>query len=152
MSVEFALILLPYFMTFGGIFEVGLYITKASVLQNAVELSARMVRTGQLTSLTQFKDVMTQNTFGLIDVNSLSVNATSYNSFGAIPNTLPSIFDNGGNPTNQNFQTGIGNQVVVLRAGSRYNFITPIVSSLIDVSGAGIWTFTSTEVFRNEAF
>ena len=151
-AVEFALVLLPFLITFAGIFEVGLYITKTAVLENAVKESGRLIRTGQVTTLSPFLDNISQNTFGLLDASKLSVSSNAYNSFDAIPGTLPAQFDQKGNQINQNFQTGAGNQVIVLRVGCRYQFITPLVGSLVDASGAGTWTFTSTMVFRNEPF
>jgi len=151
-SVEFALVLTPFVLTFAGLFEVGLYMTETAVLQNAVEISGRLVRTGQVTTLQPFLDSITQNTYGLVNVSALSVNATPYSSFGAVPDPLPTLFDQHGNAINQNFHTGTGNQVVVLVVGCRYQFLTPVIGNAVDASGAGVWTFTSAMVFRNEPF
>ena len=151
-SIEFALTLLPFFLLFAGTLEVGWYMTKVAILQNAVETSGRLIRTGQITTLSPFLDSISQHSFGIINVNNLSVNASAYNSFSAVPSPLPSMFNNSGAPINQNFQTGSGNQVVVLVVGYRYQFSTPLIGTLVDASGRGFWTFTSAMVIRNEPF
>ena len=128
-------------MTF-GIIEVGLYTFTITVLQSAVSSSARLVRTGQISTLSPFLTNITNNTFGLVDVTKLQISATAYSSFGSIPATLTA--------GNGNFTTGSGNSVVVLMVLYQYQFITPLVGNLISTSG--VWSFSETMVFRNEPF
>jgi len=151
-AVEFALTSAPFFLVFIGALEIGLYMTKVAVLQNAVETAGRLISTGQVTTLAPFLDSISQHSFGLIKTDSLSVNASAYNKFNDVPSPLPALFGKNGAPANQNFQTGAGNQVVVLTVGYKYKFSTPLVGSALDSSGLGFWTFTSSMVVRNEPF
>ena len=150
-AIETAMLLLPFIMVLVGVFEAGSYIGQASILQNAVKTAARLISTGQIHSSdkTLFMSSIAQNTYGLIDTTKLSVSVNAYPSFGAVPSTLLPLFDNNGNPINQTFQTGTGNQVVVVRVGYWYSFVVP---ALFTASSSGTSTVSSNLVFRNEPF
>ena len=143
-ALEFALLITPYLIVTFGIIEIGLYTLTISVLESSISSSARLIRTGQISTLAPFLTNISSNTFGLVDVTQLSVSAYAYSSFGSIPTTLT--------PGNSSFNTGSGNSVVVLVVGYQYQFITPLVGNLIAPSGNGAWSFSTTMVFRNEPF
>ncbi len=156
-AVEFALVLLPFFVTLIGLIGIATYQAKSGVLQHAVEIASRMIKTGQVTTLTGFTKSITDNSYGLLDVSALSINVTAYESFAQVPSTLSALFDSGGKPTNQNFQPGTGNKAVVVRVGSRFTIISATTTDPETVSPAAsttdlILTITSTTAFRNEPF
>ena len=150
-AVETGFLLLPFLIVLLGVFETGTYIGQQAVLQDAVKTASRLISTGQVTSSgeAQFLSSISQNTYGLVDTTKLSVNVTAYPSFGAIPATFQPLFDNSGKAINQSFQTGTGNQVVVVQIGNWYSFVTP---SLFASASNGVSIATSTLVFRNEPF
>ncbi len=153
-AVEFALVSVPFLLVFMAILDIGCYMAKIAVLQNAVEDAARLVKTGQVNSGSRsvFIDKISQNTFGLVDVDMLSVYVDPFNTFSQIPSSLPVPFDQNGKPINQKFLTGEGNQVVVVQVASWYHFITPMLQEIMNSGQTGLSAFASVMVFRNEPF
>src|SRR5436190_15789745 len=82
-AVEFALVAFPFFYVLGCICETGLMLFTEYVLQNSVQESARLVRTGQVTasdstlliSAADFKTDICKTVSIIIDCNS---NVTVY--------------------------------------------------------------------------
>lgn len=148
------MLMLPFILVLVGVFEAGTHVGRYAILQDAVKTAARLIATGQISSgdKTKFLTSISQNTYGLIDTTTLSVNVNAYTSFSAIPTTLQPLFDSNGAVSNQSFQTGTGNQVVVVRVGYWYSFVTPLVSSLLATSSGSTSIFNTTLVFRNEPF
>ena len=153
-AIETGFLLMPFLLMLVGVFEAGSYIGQQVILQDAVKTASRLISTGQINSSgeARFLSSLSQNTYGLIDTSKLSVNVTAYPSFGAVPSSLQPLFDGSGKAANQNFQTGTGNQVVVVRVGNWYSFVTPLLSPLFTTSPGGASAVTSTLVFRNEPF
>ena len=153
-AIEMAMLLLPFAMVLVGVFEVGIHVGRYAILQDAVKTASRLITTGQITSSdkVKFLNSISQNTYGIIDANTLSVFVNAYDSFSAIPVAFQTAFNSSGNASNQSFQTGTGNQVVVVRVSYWYSFETPLVSSLFSSSSSSSSIFTTTLVFRNEPF
>lgn len=150
-AVEAGFLLLPFLMVLVGMFEAGSYIGQQAILADAVKTASRLISTGQINSSGegQFLSSIAQNTYGLIDTTKLAVNVTAYPSFSAVPASFQPLFDGTGNATGQNFQTGTGNQVVVVQVADWYSFVLP---ALFTSSPSGASIVTSTLVFRNEPF
>ncbi|MEI6557623.1 MAG: TadE/TadG family type IV pilus assembly protein [Rhodospirillaceae bacterium] len=150
-AIETAFLLLPFIMVLVGVFEAGSYIGQQAILQDAVKTASRLISTGQINASgkPRFLSTISQNTYGLIDASKLSVNVTAYSSFNAVPDHFAPLFDSSGTATNQNFQTGSGNQVVVVQVGNWYPFALP---SLFSAMSSGASIVTSNLVFRNEPF
>ena len=150
-AVETGFVLLPFLMVLVGVFETGTFIGQKAILQDAVKTASRLISTGQIDSSgkAQFLSTIAQNTYGLIDTAKLSVTVTAYPSFSAVPASFQPLFDASGKAANQNFQTGTGNQVVVVQVGDWYTLAAP---ALLPTSTGGASVVTSTLVFRNEPF
>ncbi len=150
-AVEMGFLLLPFILVLVGVFETGTYVGQQAILQDAVKTASRLISTGQITSSgkAQFLSSIAKNTYGLIDTTKLSVNVTAYSSFSAVPSKFQPLFDSSGKAANQNFQTGTGNQVVVVQVGNWYSFAAP---SLMASTSGGASIVTSNLVFRNEPF
>jgi len=150
-AVETGFLLLPFILVLVGVFETGACIGQRAILEDAVKTASRLISTGQINSSgkSRFLASIAQNSYGLIDTSKLSVNVTAYPSFAAVPNAFQPLFDANGKAANQNFQTGSGNQVVVVQVGNWYAFAAP---SLLTASPTGAAIVTSNLVFRNEPF
>ncbi len=153
-AIETAMLMLPFLMVLVGVFEIGAYIGQKSILEDAVKTASRQIATGQINGSGKgtFLATIAANSFGLIDTSKLSVNVTAYPSFGAVPDGFSPLFDASGKAANQNFQTGSGNQVVVVQVGNWYAFVTPLLASVLATSSATASIVTTTLVFRNEPF
>ncbi len=89
LAIEFAAVVMPFVTLLFGTIAVGLYFFVTFSLENAVEQSARQIRTGQaqLANMTkaQFKALVCGKAPGFIDcTNYLRVNVVEFNSFAAV--------------------------------------------------------------------
>ena len=144
--VEFALIAPIFFLVLFGIFEVSAIILVHTSLEIAVYQVSRFGRTGDTvagqTQLQTAGDLASNYSFGLVDPAKLRLTATTYASFGAIPDLKDA-------PTvGTNF--GTGQQIVLYTLAYDWKMFTPLVSQFFTKNGT--ITITASTVVLNEPF
>jgi Flp pilus assembly protein TadG len=119
-AVEFAMVAVPFLMLLFGIIGVGLFFFTTFALENAVEQSARLIRTGQVQesgmTAAQFKQEVCSRAPAYVDCSGkLRVNVQSFADFGNIQ--TPNCVDNGGNlvpPAGTAYSPGGSGEVVLV--------------------------------------
>jgi hypothetical protein len=120
-AIEFAFVAGPFLMLLFGILGVGLYFFTTFSLENAVEQTGRLIRTGQVQqggmTAEQFKQQVCDLAPAFVDcVNKLRVNVLNYPDSAAIgPGSIPECLDAGGNLSSvTTFTPGEADQVVLI--------------------------------------
>jgi len=128
-ALEFAMIAPPFFLLLFSMFEVGMTYTADVVLQNAVNETARMIRTGQVQSesLTreQFRDRICERVSVLLSCDErLKVDVRRFSRFSGAGFTNP--LDASGEFNNDfRFEPGSPCDVVMVRAFYKWDPLTP---------------------------
>lgn len=166
-AIEFALIAPVFFILLMGTIETGVIFFAQSTLQNAVNDTARMVRTGQTGCFTTSGGncvAMTQAQFRtqicgeasaiLQDCNgaSLQFDVQAYSSgFSSASNSSP--LDGGGNlPALTVFNVGNACDVVLVRAFYKWPVFTPILGFFLQNVAGGYHLLSTAAAFRNEPY
>ena len=120
-AIEFAFVATPFLMLLFGIMGVGLYFFTTFSLENAVEQTGRLIRTGQVQqggmTAQQFKDKVCELAPSFTDcTNKLRVNVLNFPDSTAIgPTSIPQCLDGGGNLSDiTTYQPGEADQVVLI--------------------------------------
>jgi Flp pilus assembly protein TadG len=166
-AIEFALVAPVFFILLMGTVETGVIFFAQSTLQNAVNDTARMVRTGQTGCFTTSGGncvAMTQAQFRtqicgeasaiLQDCNgtSLQFDVQAYSSgFSTASNSSP--LDGGGNlPPLTAFNVGNACDVVLVRAYYKWPVFTPILGFFLQNVAGGYHLLSTAAAFRNEPY
>lgn len=120
-AIEFAMVAGPFLMLLFGIMGVGLFFFTQFSLENAVERTGRLIRTGQVQQggMTgqQFKEQVCQLAPTFVDcVNKLRVNVLNFpDSAGIAPGTTAQCLDADGNLSDiTSYEPGEADQVVLI--------------------------------------
>lgn len=120
-AIEFAFVAGPFLMLLFGILGVGLYFFTTFSLENAVEQTGRLIRTGQVQqggmTAEQFKEKVCELAPAFVDcVGKLRVNVLNFPDSAAIgPGTTPQCLDSGGNLADAtSYAPGEADQVVLI--------------------------------------
>jgi Flp pilus assembly protein TadG len=156
-AVEFAFVALPFLALLFAVVELGLVFLVGTTLENATEIAARQIRTGELQSAggsaSTFKSaVCAQMSWLGSDCSAnLSVDVRTYSTFTSVSAT--NVVTNGAvDPTKQTFQTGGPEDIVLVRTFYQWTIFTPLLNSgLVTLSG-NKRLITSTATFRNEPY
>ena len=166
-AIEFALIAPVFFILLMGTIETGVIFFAQSTLQNAVNDTARMVRTGQTGCYTtsggncvamtqaQFRTQLCSEASALLqDCNgaSLQFDVTAYPSgFSNASNSSP--LDGGGNlPTLTVFNVGSACDVVLVRAFYKWPVFTPGLNYFMANMAGSYHLMATAAAFRNEPY
>ena len=171
-ALEFAYIVVPFFGLTFAIIETGVLIFTETVVQGAIGVAARQIRTGQsgvlnsdtacgtppAATMTAFRNAVCAGIYGQIDCNSLYFYVKSFTNFGAV--SLPAAtFDSQGNQVNQCFDTGgssapssTGNAIVAVQVIYNWHTITPGLNYLLGASASQTYPIQYTMVFKNEPY
>lgn len=152
-AIEFALIAPPFFALLLALFEVGLVFFSGSVLENAVNDAARLIRTGQAQagnfSKGAFKTAIC-NKLAMFDCARLVVDVETFQNFSSVG--LPSPLDASGNLKNNfPFNMGVGGDVILVRVFYEWKLIAPTLTLMTNM-GTGNRLLSTAQVFRNEPF
>jgi Flp pilus assembly protein TadG len=154
--VEFALVMIPFFILLFGILEVGLVFWGGFELENATDDAARMVRTGQAQSgnfdETRLKQEICNRVSLLVNCTSkLRLDVQSFNDFSQM--TPPSPLDGEGN-LKQSFSYSLGGpqQVVLFTAFYEWPLLNFMSTMSLSNMASGIRLLQSSAAFRNEPF
>jgi hypothetical protein len=120
-AIEFAFVAAPFLMLMFGIMGVGLFFFTTFALENAVEQTGRLIRTGQVQqggmTEQQFKDKVCELAPTFTDcTNKLRVNVLNFPDSTAVgPTSIPQCLDGGGNLSDiTTYQPGEADQVVLI--------------------------------------
>ena len=165
-AIEFALIAPVFFILLMGTIETGVIFFAQSTLQNAVNDTARMVRTGQTGCFTTSGGncvAMTQAQFRaqicgeasaiLQDCNgaSLQFDVQAYASgFASASNSSPLVAGN--LPALTVFNVGNACDVVLVRAFYKWPVFTPILGFFLENVAGGYHLLSTAAAFRNEPY
>ncbi len=138
-AVEFALLAMPFFFMVMGAIEMALSIASGVDHEGAAASAGRLVRTGQaqLSSNPQqaFEDALCDNIGMMIDCGDVQYEVINMgaNTFASAEAYAP-VFDSDGNLVTSGFSTGNSNDIVLIRAVYRHDFITPVLGSMVSGS------------------
>ncbi|HUY68202.1 MAG TPA: TadE/TadG family type IV pilus assembly protein [Alphaproteobacteria bacterium] len=142
-AVEMALLAPVFFLLLMGMVEISLILTTQGLMENAAYNASRLAKTGySAQGETQQQTVQTVldnelQSFGtLIDVNNVTMTATSYNDMSAQGNGTAGM--------------GEAGQVVVYTFSYPWKIFTPMLNDIIGTGG--IITLTSRIVVQNEPY
>jgi Flp pilus assembly protein TadG len=149
-------------MLLGGIIELGLIFMGQISLDNAMALSARQIRTGQLVSSSNaatqviqrdaFRDSVCDNMKWMVaDCKAnLSIDVRTYSQFSNV--TLPSPITNGVfNPGTLTYDTGVPNSIVLVRAYYNWKLYMPVLNQALERT-PGKTLLTSVTTFSTEPY
>jgi Flp pilus assembly protein TadG len=151
-AIEFAFIAPPFLMLLFSLFEIGLTYAADIVLQNALNETARMIRTGQPLTQAQFRQNVCDKISIILACDSkLAIDVRTYSSFSTA--TLPSPLDASENfRTDFKYETGGKSAIVVARVFYAWKPVTPYLGrALVNMSGDAR-LLQGVAVFRNEPF
>jgi Flp pilus assembly protein TadG len=156
-AVEFAMIAAPFFFLILGLIEVCMIFIMSTILENAVQETARPIRTGAVQSgginAVEFKNAVCAELLGLMDCdNNLHVDVRTLTNFGAgVP---PSAIDADGNLDTSAFtyQLGGPNDIVSVRVFYEWGLITPLISRPLSNLSGNKHLLSSSTVFRTEPY
>ncbi len=154
--VEFALVALPFFALMFAIIETALLFFADQALDTAVSSAARLIRTGQAQeaglSASDFKTDICNQIVGLLDcTNGLKVDVRKYTNFDAI-DLAPPLDANGNLKVTENYSTGHGGDIVVVRAYYEWPVLINLFGSSLGDMPNGTHLLVATAAFRNEPF
>lgn len=165
-AVEMALIAVPFFLLLFGTIELALVFLLSTSLENATDLAARQVRTGEMqtaggASASTFKTLVCNNLGWLSGDCSanLYVDVRTFTSFSTVASPQPVVTKTvNGKPvttfdqTKLTFDMGKAGDIVVVRTYYTWPLITPMVQQAIQTLSDGHMIVSSTAAFRNEPY
>ena len=158
-AVEFALVILPFFLLVTGLAEIAMIGFAQSSLDFAVYETSRRIRTGenQLAnrSYTDIQnDLCSQVTrFLVLNCNgNLYLDVQRFPSFVDAANGQTNPIQNNQFQTNFGYNPGAPSDVVVVRAYYRWQVMTPLFQPIFQNIAGGQRILVSTMMFRDEPY
>ncbi|MEO8650994.1 MAG: TadE/TadG family type IV pilus assembly protein [Hyphomicrobiaceae bacterium] len=158
-AIEFAFVATPFLMLLFGIMGVGLYFFTTFSLENAVEQTGRLIRTGQVQqggmTAQQFKDQVCSLAPSFVDcTNKIRVNVLNYPDSEAIgPSTLPQCLDAAGNLSSvTSFAPGDADQVVLIWVCYEWSLASKIPYLNLGNMANGSRLIQAATTFRTEPY
>lgn len=177
-AIEFAILSIPYFMIVFAIIETFVAFTAEQLVTNAVNTLGRQLRTGEITyslgrdsdkDRSEFRTAFCDEVSILINCsaeeiatpNKLYIDARTFATFAAIPNTIPRISADAYSdidPTTFAFTPGGPTTINMLRAYYRWQVITDLIRPYIttirpaDGSMPSDFLIVATTAFQNENY
>jgi Flp pilus assembly protein TadG len=167
-AIEFAMVAPIFFILLMGTIEAGIMFFAQSALQNALNDTARLVRTGQTACFSkdaggncvamtaaQFRTQLCSEVSAILldcSTSGVQFDVNAYaGGFGGASNTSP--LDAGGNlPTLNTFNVGNACDVVLVRAFYKWPVFTPGLSYFMSNMAGGYHLLASAAAFRNEPY
>lgn len=158
-AIEFAMVAGPFLMLLFGIMGVGLFFFTTFSLENAVERTGRLIRTGQVQQSgmngQQFKEKVCEIVPGFVDcVNKLRVNVLNFPDSEAIgPGTTAQCLDQDDNLSDvTNFEVGGPQQVVLIWVCYEWSLASKIPYLNLGNMANGSRLIQAATTFRTEPF
>jgi Flp pilus assembly protein TadG len=155
-AIEFSLIALPFFGLMFAILEIGITFFAQQTLETAVQMSARLIRTGiaqeQNYDATAFKNSICDRVGVLFDCGKLKIDVRTITTFDSSNPPLP--LDQDGNLTDQDFiyTPGSGGDIVLVRTFYEWPSAMKLVYFSLANTGNGNYLMAATAAFKNEPF
>ena len=153
-AVEFALVALPFFTLIMAIIEISLVFFLGAMMDNALNESAREIRTGHLQteggSEESFRDELCRRIDVIADCTLISVDVRTYENFSQTDFSSPIDADGNFDSSGFNFTPGGPSDIVVVRAFYPMNLFLPSVG-LANLPG-NKRLIASATAFRNEPY
>lgn len=155
-AVEFAMVILPFFVMLFAILDTALVFFASTTLENGINGAARRIRTGQAqaNNMTQqqFRTLVCNEISGLLDCDArLALDVRRFTGWGSV--NLPAALDANGNLTgNFIFDPGGPSDVVVVRAFYSWPILTPSMQGSLSNMSGNHRLLTASIAFRNEPF
>jgi Flp pilus assembly protein TadG len=153
-AVEFCLVGFPFVLMTIGIIELSLMFTAQSVLHEASFTASRLIRTGQLQQgggdESTFREAVCDFASVMIPCASIQFQVKTLPSFSDAQDEPP-LFDADGNLTDQTFDPGDEEEVVLIRVSYNYPIYTPLMQPILADHGTKR-TLYSTIVLRTEPY
>lgn len=159
-AIEFALVLMPFFLLTAGLAEVAMLGFAQTSLDFAVSQVSRQIRTGeaQLGGITEAQ-IKTQlcdelNNFIVMGCNgNLYLDVDRFDSFVDANNGANNPIQNDQfNGSGMGYQPGNASDIVVVRAYYRWKIMTPLFEHVFQNIAGGQRILVSTMMFRNEPY
>lgn len=158
-AIEFALVIIPFFLLTCGLVEVAMMGFAQSTLNFAVSETAREIRTGQLQTagLTSddIEELLCERTNTLIVMECpgyLYLDVDRFDSFTGARNQPGPIANGQFTPLNFQYNPGGPSDIVVVRAYYRWRVLTPMFETIFSNVAGGERILVSTMMFRNEPY
>lgn len=155
-AIEFGFIAPPFFFLLFSMFEIGLTYTADAVLQNAVNDTARMIRTGQVDSQditdVQFRAEVCNRINVLLDCDGdrLQIDVRKFDGFGGAGFSSPLDAD-GKFRDDYKYEPGGPCDVILVRAFYKWNAVMPGLDRLMSNMKDGR-LLMGTAAIRNEPY
>ncbi len=155
-AIEFAMIAVPFTFILIGIIELSLYFATTSLLHGAAEEAARLVRTGQVQQAAgdpqqMFEDALCDHAAVFISCGDIKYEVITLDDFSDFSN-YPVQYDANGDLIYNGFTAGGVNDVVLIRAMYRYNFMTPLLGPILGEGSSNSRLILSTIVLQTEPY
>lgn len=157
-ALEFAMLGPPFFLILFSMFEVGLTYTADTLLQNAVNETARLIRTGEVnvnnTSREQFRQMVCDRINIILACDDhLKIDVREFTSFSGSGFTSPLTSGGTFRPDSDfRWQPGAPCSVVLVRAFYAWSPITPGLGDAMGNMRDGEQLLQATTAVRNEPF
>jgi Flp pilus assembly protein TadG len=135
-AVEFAIVGVPFVFMLIGLAEVSLMYAANSLLQDATQEAARMIRTGQVQQAStdpeeMFRDEICRNASVFLNCDNIQYEVVTFGGgFEEAQDNQPT-FDTDGNLVSQGFNPGGVSDVVLIRTVYYYPLMTPFIGPLL---------------------
>lgn len=151
--IEFGLVGPPFLLVLAGTVELSAMFFASTVIEGATKEVARQIRTGQIQTtadpLATFQANLCDALLNVIDCDEVKFHVQTFGNFQAV--SMPVEVDEDGEVTSTGFTPGGAEQVTVVRAIYRWEFMTPLIDNLIP-AGLGGHLLISTVAFQNEPY
>jgi Flp pilus assembly protein TadG len=154
--VEFALLMLPFFILLFGIFEVGLVTWGGLELDNATSDAARLIRTGQAQSgnydANRLKQEVCTRVSLLFDCNTkLRLDVHTFANFGSMAAPQP-LNAQGNMQDNFYFKLGAAGEIVLMSTYYEWPLLNIVSSMSLGNMASGNRLLQASAAFQNEPF
>ncbi|MCB1489936.1 MAG: pilus assembly protein [Bauldia sp.] len=155
-AVEFGLIALPFIALMLATIETALVFFAGQTMENAVDMTSRLIRTGQAQqngfSADDFKAQVCSRLLSLMNCETgLYLDVKTYKTFDAIDLSDP-VDGDGNLKKDFGYEPGHGSDIVVVRAFYQWPVYVNMLGHNLDNMGNGTHLLTATTAFRNEPF
>ncbi len=160
--VEFGLLALPFFAIIGAILETSFFFLSTQILDSAVDLSVRLIRTGQAQAqdytADTFRNAICDNLMSLFDCspNKLRVDVETVSTFSSASFSYPLEMDEDTGEyewtDTQAYTPGDGSEIVAVRVYYKWPTMLDLMGFNLSNAGEGYRLMASVRVFKNEPF
>jgi Flp pilus assembly protein TadG len=153
-AVEFALVAPVFFAIIGASMETALVFFAGQALDNSVQETSRLIRTGQAQAMTftDYKEALCSRLYGMFDCDELRVSVREINTFSAFAASAPIDEATGDWTIQERYETGNSTSIVMVEAYYKWPTIIAIPELMTGVTSDGKRLLGAARVFRNEPF